>query len=59
MSVPRANSSVISVRPSLDSDSILRTPFTCWAAASSGAVRNASTTSGEAPGQVALTLMRG
>ncbi len=59
MSVPRANSTVISECASLDSDVILRTPFTCWAAPSSGAVRNASTTSGDAPGQLVVMVSCG
>ncbi len=59
MSVPRSNSTVISELPSLDSEVILRVPRTCCAALSSGAVRNASTTSGDAPGQLVLIVSCG
>ena len=63
MSVPRANSTEMEAVPvpfcSSEVEVTFSTPRTCWIAASSGEVRNASVASGEAPGQEAFTVSRG
>ena len=62
MSVSRSNSTVIlqvaapEFLSSSENDVIFSTPRTCWMAASSGAVTNASITSGEALGHWVCTL---
>jgi hypothetical protein len=59
MSVSRANSTSTEADPSRDVDTMRSTPRTCWMADSRGAVRNASTASGDDPNQFALTVRRG
>ncbi len=55
MSVSRSNSTWMFALPACDVDVIFSTPATCWISPSSGDVTNASTASGEEPGQSVCT----